>query len=106
MTNPIICFLCSKEFKIIKAIILYFKVSHCLTVGDVIQCKQDRFCRRKFESFCGFKQHLIRKYRILKECKSVLSSDNNFKSQEYNECQFDINIPSISDSIPNFNIVL
>lgn len=105
MTNAIICFLCSKEFKIIKAIILHFKVSHCLTVRDIIQCKQ-RFCRRKFESFCGFKQHLIRKHRILmNEYKSVLSPDKNFKPQKCNKCQFDINIPSIFDSIPNFNIV-
>lgn len=99
MTNSITCFLCSKEFKTLKAVILHFKVSHCLTVGDVIQCKQDRFCRRKFESFCGFKQHLIRKHRILNEYDSVLSFDNNIKVQKCNEYQFDI--PSISDSIPN-----
>jgi len=39
MTSLITCFLCSKQFEAINAFILHFKVSHCLTVEDIIQCK-------------------------------------------------------------------
>lgn len=101
MASPIICFLCSKEFSSIQTIILHFKVSHCLTVGDVVQ--QDEFCCRKFDSFSSFKKHLIRKHRIsiVKKCTSVVSPNVNL--QECNACQSDI--VSISDSISNSNNV-
>lgn len=103
MTTPITCFVCSKEFEAIQTIMLHFKVSHCLTVGDVIQCKQDKLCRRKFDTFSSFKQHLIRKHQIctVKKCMSVFSPDVNL--QECNEYQSDI--CSTSDSIPNSSIV-
>lgn len=100
MATSITCFLCSKEFGAIKTVILHFKVSHCLTVGDVIQCKQDKSCRRKFDSFRSFKQHLIRKHRILKQCTSAFSPD--MKVQKCNEYESDTF--STSDSIPNSNI--
>ncbi|KYQ48388.1 hypothetical protein ALC60_12569 [Trachymyrmex zeteki] len=108
MANPITCFLCKKQFEAIKALILHFKVSHSLTVGEIVQCKQD-FCRRKFNTFCSFKQHLIRKHHIgqkhhiQNKSTLVLSADINSKSHECSKYQQNLDIPSSSNSISNVN---
>lgn len=104
--KEIICFKCNEKFQQIKAILLHFKITHQLILGNILICRQTAFCQRKFHSFSTFKKHLISKHNINNDLmlsnkykrtrigSNFLENDSSFNC-ENRECSPDSDLNAI-----------